>query len=145
MELMIAVAIIGILAAVAIPLYRDYTTRAEISEGLALVGPLKSAVGEYYAIHGDLPTESNWYKVLEALGMPHGNEGAASGRYVTRIYWHNDADAPAIYIRYQGNDAIDGKKLALMADFDGDSLVWRCRPTESDGIDPRYLPASCKP
>ena len=54
-ELMIVVAIIGILAAVAIPAYQDYTIRAQVSEGLTLAGQAKSAVSEYYSEHGAWP------------------------------------------------------------------------------------------
>ena len=55
-ELMIVVAIIGILAAVAIPSYQDYTKRAHVSEGMALAGAAKTGVAEYYSSEGTYPT-----------------------------------------------------------------------------------------
>ena len=57
-ELMIVVAIIGILAAIAIPAYQNYTIRAQITEGLSLADSWKTAVGEYFTEYGSFPTGS---------------------------------------------------------------------------------------
>src|ERR1700720_1415055 len=58
-ELMIVVAIIGILAAIAIPAYQNYTIRAQITEGLNLADGWKTAIAEYYANYGSWPSQSN--------------------------------------------------------------------------------------
>ena len=58
-ELMIVVAIIGILAAIALPAYQDYTKRSHVSEGMALAAAAKVAVTEYYASEGSLPADSS--------------------------------------------------------------------------------------
>ncbi|WP_423823110.1 pilin [Salinisphaera sp. SPP-AMP-43] len=142
-ELMIVVAIIGILAAVALPMYRDYIVRSHISEGLVLAQPLKTAVGEYYSMNGGMPDESEWHNMLNVLGMPHGSDGAASGRYVDKVYWHPTAGEQGIYIRYQGGP-IDGKLVSLEADFDGGAIGWQCTAPADDGVPQRYLPASCR-
>ena len=56
-ELMIVVAIIGVLAAIGIPQYQNYTARAQATEGLALAGGLKTALAEYYSVHGSFPND----------------------------------------------------------------------------------------
>ncbi len=85
-ELMIVVAIIGILAAIAIPAYQDYLIRSQVSEGLTMAAAAKAGVSEFYANKG------NWPSSNSAAGM-----GAASdiqGKYVTSIEvlerWHRD-------------------------------------------------------
>ncbi len=146
-ELMIVVAVVGILAAVAIPSYRDYVARAHISEGLALIGPVKNAVAEYYAVNGGLPQVANNHmtNVLAALGLPNSSEtGAASGQAVKRIWWYNNADDPAIKIKYAG-PGIDDKVLLVAAHFDAGAITWRCTPASgADGVPADYLPARCR-
>ncbi|MES1940719.1 Fimbrial protein P9-2 Pilin [Salinisphaera sp. T5B8] len=145
-ELMIVVAIIGILAAIAVPVYINYIARAKVSEGLALAAPVKTAVVEYYSIHGKLPDVegNNWIQVLKALNLPDSSDaGAASGKYVKRIWWYNNADAPAIKIRYSGIP-IDDDLLFLEADINDGAIRWNCTAPSSDGVDDRYLPASCR-
>ena len=75
-ELMIVVAIIGILAAIAIPAYQNYTVRAQVTEGLNLADGWKTAVAEYYAQNGTFPTTAN----LTAAGLV-----ASTGKYVTSV------------------------------------------------------------
>ena len=58
-ELMIVVAIIGILAAVALPAYQDYTIRAQVTEGLNLAGPAKASVADYFANTGNFPSDNS--------------------------------------------------------------------------------------
>tara|TARA_B100002052_G_scaffold298860_1_gene333872 strand:- start:45 stop:533 length:489 start_codon:yes stop_codon:yes gene_type:complete len=147
-ELLIVLVVVGILAGVAIPAYRDYVVRARVSEGLGLIGPVKQAVAEYYAIHGRLPIVQNnqMSNVLAALGLPNSSDtGAASGTHVKRIWWYNNADDPAIKIRYAGGD-IEDKLLRVEANFDGGAIVWRCRPAPGTaGVPVDYLPSSCRP
>src|SRR5476649_1245503 len=75
-ELMIVIAIIGILAAIAIPAYQNYTVRAQVTEGLNLADGWKTAVAEYYAQNGVMPTAAN----LTAAGLV-----ASTGKYVTSV------------------------------------------------------------
>ncbi|ENV5607332.1 pilin [Neisseria gonorrhoeae] len=58
-ELMIVIAIVGILAAVALPAYQDYTARAQVSEAILLAEGQKSAVTEYYLNHGEWPEDND--------------------------------------------------------------------------------------
>src|SRR6201989_1057195 len=79
-ELMIVVAIIGILAAIAIPAYQDYTIRAQVTEGLNLASSIKASVAEYYSDHGTWPTAL----VGNAAGQL-GFINAPTGKYVSNI------------------------------------------------------------
>ena len=81
-ELMIVVAIIGILAAIAIPAYQDYTIRAQVTEGLNLAGAAKTAIAEYYANNGTWPTalQGNAAERYQALAeiLASGDNGCAA-------------------------------------------------------------------
>src|ERR1700719_1474082 len=80
-ELMIVVAIIGILAAIAIPAYQNYTIRAQITEGLSLADGWKTSVAEFYAQNGTFPTGSSTTGSTTAIVA----QGITSGKYVTGI------------------------------------------------------------
>lgn len=145
-EMMIVVAIVGVLAAIALPAYRHYERRARVSEGLALAQPLKKAVALFYNVNGHLPqvANNNWNAVLARLGVSSGADGAASGTYVKRIWWHNSEDDPAIYIRYAGG-GLDDKLVYLAADFDSGAISWQCTaPSSDDGVPVADLPSSCR-
>ena len=76
-ELMIVVAIIGILAAIAIPAYQDYLIRSQVSEGLTMAAAAKASVAEYYANKGSWPTDNS------AAGL--GSPTDIQGKYVSAI------------------------------------------------------------
>jgi type IV pilus assembly protein PilA len=132
-ELMIVVAIIGILAAIAIPAYQDYTIRAQVSEGLNLSGGAKAAVTEYWQDRGVLPTDN-----AEA-GLAA--EGDIRGKYVAEVLVTDGV----IAVEY-GNEAhtvITGQHLELTPDTTiPGSVAWACAsPGE---IDNKHLPAACR-
>src|SRR5437660_5477791 len=91
-ELMIVVAIIGILAAIAIPAYQDYTIRAQVTEGLNLASSVKASVGEYFANNGTWPV--GLVGASPALGFVNN----PSGKYVTKV----DVATGTIVITYGG-------------------------------------------
>lgn len=119
-ELMIVVAIIGILAAIAIPAYQDYTIRAQVSEGLTLASDIKAGIAEFSAQTGAWPQD-----LIEA-GL--GSAAAAankSGRYVSGI----DVVDGTITITYgrDANDRIDTLTLAMQPVVnDNGDVVWVC-------------------
>lgn len=142
-ELMVVLAIVGILAAVAIPRYTDSVVRARVSEGLVLLSPVKVAVVEYYAVHGRMPSSTNWLALLRELGLPVSTvSGAASGAYVERVWWNRAAQE--IRVRFDVHP-IQGKLLTLKAERVANTVRWRCSaPLDTHGVPQHYLPSGCR-
>ena len=115
-ELMIVVAIIGILAAIAIPAYQDYIVRSQVTEGLTMASSVKAAVAEFRADRGSWPADNN------ALGITT----TPTGKYVSGIA----VNAGQIRITFGGTDvnsAINGQTLFLTPGVTPSSdVVWRC-------------------
>ena len=132
-ELMIVVAIIGILAAIAIPAYQDYTIRAQVSEGLNLTGACKAAVTEYYQDQGVFPGD-NATAGLEAAGN-------IKGKYTTQVAVLANGVCAATY----GNEAnanINGAVLSMTPLDNAGSISWDC--TGAAPLVPKWLPAACR-
>jgi type IV pilus assembly protein PilA len=151
-ELMIVIAIIGILAAIAIPAYQDYTIRSQVTEGLNLAADLKAGVAEWYAQNGSWPVDET------SLGVAAPTD--KSGKYVEQVA----VDNGTIVITYglQANAAnLATETLSLKPLVSAnDDVVWLCGlagtpvgATESTGgnsgavattVADKYLPASCR-
>ena len=114
-ELMIVVAIIGILAAIAIPAYQDYVIRSQVSEGLAMASSTKASVAEYFADRGTWPVSNG------SLGI----SVAPTGKYVSGIEVSNGTIT--VTFGFDANAAISTGTIALqpLASPNLD-VIWKC-------------------
>lgn len=146
-ELMIVVAIIGILATISIQAYQDYTIRSQVSEGLSLASAIKASSSEYYQDRGSWPPDN------DSLGI-----GIISGKYASDVSVLNGA----IDITYgnQANATITGEKLSMRpaVNANGD-IAWVCGTraapvghveagSDATTFTPttlKYVPSNCKP
>jgi len=143
-ELMIVVAIIGILAAIAIPAYQNYTIRAQVTEGLTLADGWKTAISEYYANTGNWPTQANLSGTCVSIGK-YESGVTVTGSGVIQITYGN-----------QANSKVSGCILSLVPYTNANSdILWRCgtatQPSgtiasgavNSSTVPSQYLPTSC--
>ena len=130
-ELMIVVAIIGILAAVAIPAYQDYTKRANVTEGLGLASSAKIAVTEYYNANGAMPPS------MASAGLPSAN--SISGNAVRSVGVRTTG---VIGITYN-TKVIAGGILTLSPTTGAGGIKWKCKKSGT-AIKDSWLPASCR-
>ncbi|HHO0646319.1 TPA: pilin [Neisseria meningitidis] len=153
-ELMIVIAIVGILAAVALPAYQDYTARAQVSEAILLAEGQKSAVTEYYLNHGEWPANNSSAGVASSADI--------KGKYVQKVEVKNGVVTAEM--KSSGvNKEIQGKKLSLWAKRQNGSVKWFCgqpvtraannasadadavnKVTGTDKIDTKHLPSTCR-
>lgn len=131
-ELMITVAIVGILAAVALPAYQDYTIRAQVTEGIALASGAKAFVAEYHSNKGDFPNAAS---VAEYPG--------ATGKYVSSVAITAETGAITAEFGGDANTNLAGSTVILTPTEESNgNLSWSC--AGGGGIDAKYLPSSCK-
>jgi type IV pilus assembly protein PilA len=148
-ELMIVVAIIGILAAIAIPAYQDYLIRSQVSEGLTMASAAKASVAEFYANRGEWPVDNSDAGLGSAVDI--------QGKYVASV----EVAGGGITVTY-GNEAnqtnLSGFTVGLQpgASDNGD-VIWKCGTSDdpsgwgadigsaaSTSVLGKYLPSSCR-
>ncbi len=138
-ELMIVVAIVGILAAIAIPSYQDYTIRAKMSEALNAGAAAKSSVSEFYISQGRMPTTAT------EAGYPTG----ALGKIVSGI---SQVSSTASIYEFDvnlvnaelGGDVAAGAAVRFTGEGTSAGIEWGCASADTNLLADKYLPANCR-
>ena len=143
-ELMIVIAIIGILAAIAIPAYQNYTIRAQVTEGLTLADGWKTAVSEYFATKGVWPLQANLTGTQVSVGKYESSVTVTTGGTILITYGG------------QANTKILNQTLSLVPYTNANNdILWQCGTSAAPSgtvatgatvqttVSPQYLPTSC--
>ena len=132
-ELMIVVAIIGILAAIAIPAYQDYTRRAYITEALGIMSGVRASIEEHHASTGNWPTNN------AQAGLASANQywGSSINSLTVAI----SGTVPVIQIQTNAKIAAGAMVWLELKDEASGSYVWKCR---GDADLTRLMPSSCR-
>ena len=132
-ELMVVVAVIGVLSAIAIPQYQNYVARAQVAEGFSLVSSGKMAVAEYYNENGSFPTDNATARL--------GAANTIIGKYVGSVTVGNAGALTVAYNTTTAHEKLQGKNFVLTPTDNGGSISWACG-VGTVGMD--YLPNSCQ-
>lgn len=148
-ELMVVIAILGILLSIAIPAYGDYTIRAQVAEGIVLVGELRPRIVEFQRTHGRFPRDNRAAGVADAENL--------IGNYIDRV----DVADGAVHVRFghRINDQVRGGVLSIRPAYvvaaPDSPISWVCGRAEAvpgmraagedrTTLEDRFIPASCR-
>ena len=157
-ELMIVVAIIGILAAIAIPTYQDYTVRTKITEGVVNASPAKVAISEFWSSRNRWPNDETEAGYSVAIGSTYVNSvnyggDPAGGTPMLQISFNDTASGfnGTLLDNQAAGTTGDGRTLVLQATARAGAVEWDCQPpseaavgTFQTSVNTRYLPAECR-
>ncbi len=132
-ELMIVVAIIGILAAVALPAYQDYTVRAKISEAIGFGAAAKTAVSEH------VMSQDEWPKNNTEAGLALST--SISSNVVASVGVGNANGIITIKLSSDGLSGANGKEFTLDGATSGSGVSWTCKP---GSVPSKFMPSSCR-
>ena len=147
-ELMIVIAIVGILAVVALPAYQDYTARAQVSEAIVLAEGQKAAVAEYYATNGQFPGSNTDAGVAAKADI--------KGKYVKEVEVSTGGIITATMNDSGVNKDIQSTTVALKPSVaaaattgsgsgsSNGAFTWECGPGKTKPVNKKFLPATCR-
>ncbi|KPQ18952.1 pilin [Halomonas sp. HL-93] len=135
-ELMIVVAIIGVLASIAVPQYQNYTARAQASEGLSVTAGMRADIAEQYSLQGDMPSTDDVDDLVEADDEP-------AGRYVQNASYAFEEDTGTITVTFETDSALEGGTMLLETEDPQEG--WVCSGGDGENaIADNRIPAGCK-
>ena len=141
-ELMIVIAIVGILAAIALPAYQDYTVRAKVSEAMVSLAEAKTTIAEYYSANNYLPDTA----LVAGINTNPDTDIVASITYTSA----NVAGLPLLTAVVKQaiipNGTTDYDFVLSGTTASGNRIIWKCKPglTAGTALSSKYLPANCR-
>ena len=136
-ELMIVVAIVGILAAIAIPAYQDYTVRSKISEAMTALAAAKTSISESYISNGAMPADA------DAAGINTGSQGAV---IASMSYAQVDTTNSEVWVTLvaDGLSGASSTNFGMAGSGASTGVTWTCGVGAGTPTPDKYLPASCR-
>ena len=143
-ELMIVIAIVGILAAVALPAYQDYTVRAKVSEGLAKAAEAKTTIAEFYVARARFPADAGEAGIDQNVATD-----LVKSIKMDDAAWDPDNGGELRVVMNEGKlggsttSSNNSFVLSVASTVNG-TVIWKCKVGTTDPLPSKYLPASCR-